>query len=158
MKTEHNNLLGKFEINGIQRAKRGEPQVEVAFEIDADGILTVTATDLVTNAKANITVSNRNQSTPEDIERMVEDAKRHEAKDREELEKVDASTALQRTILKVFESAKARSTVPRLRATLEQAANDAQDWLDAHAESAPSAEIRSRERQLQRRIQAQAAL
>ncbi|KAL3670711.1 hypothetical protein V7S43_003899 [Phytophthora oleae] len=55
---ESNNKLGEFNISGLERAKRGEPQVEVTFEIDANGILNVSARDKKTGAKAETTISN----------------------------------------------------------------------------------------------------
>ncbi|EKX35501.1 heat shock protein 70 [Guillardia theta CCMP2712] len=73
--TDGNHLLGKFVISGVERAKAGVPQILVTFDIDANGILKVTAMDKVTNAKANIVISNRGRNSDEDIQKMVEEAK-----------------------------------------------------------------------------------
>lgn len=70
--TKDNHLLGKFDLNGIPPAPRGMPQIEVTFEIDANGILQVSAEDKGTGNKEKITITNdQNRLSPEDIERMI---------------------------------------------------------------------------------------
>ena len=69
--------LGKFDLTGIPPAPRGVPQIEVTFEIDANGILQVSAEDKGTGNKEKITITNdQNRLTPEDIEQMIKDAER----------------------------------------------------------------------------------
>merc|ERR1712033_33136 len=73
--TKDNHLLGKFDLTGIPPAPRGVPQIEVTFEIDANGILQVSAEDKGTGNKEKITITNdQNRLTPEDIERMIKDS------------------------------------------------------------------------------------
>ena len=73
--TKDNHLLGKFDITGIPPAPRGVPQIEVTFEIDANGIMVVSAEDKGTGNKEKITITNdNNRLSPEDIERMINDA------------------------------------------------------------------------------------
>lgn len=73
--TDGNNLLGKFVIDGIERAKAGVPQIVVTFDIDANGILKVSAEDKVTNKKAHIVIENqKGRNSDEQIERMVREA------------------------------------------------------------------------------------
>merc|ERR1712240_645334 len=73
--TKDNHQLGKFDLTGIPPAPRGVPQIEVTFEIDANGILQVSAEDKGTGNKEKITITNdQNRLTPEDIERMIQDA------------------------------------------------------------------------------------
>ena len=80
--TDACNELGKFTITGLQRAKRGEPQVVVTFDIDANGILSVTAIDKVTNAKGTITITSTTaRNSKADVARMVADAERFAAAD-----------------------------------------------------------------------------
>ena len=79
--TDGNNLLGEFHINGIQRARKGEAQVDVTFALDANGILSVTARDKVTGAKADIKIQGRNQLSSSDVERMVADAEANRRED-----------------------------------------------------------------------------
>ena len=69
--------MGKFDLTGIPPAPRGVPQIEVTFEIDANGILQVSAEDKGTGNKEKITITNdQNRLTPEDIEQMIKDAER----------------------------------------------------------------------------------
>ncbi len=89
-----NKSLGKFHLNGIPSAPRGVPQVEVAFDIDANGILNVTATDKATNKEQNITISASSGISESEIERMVTDAEEHEAEDQERREAIEARNKL----------------------------------------------------------------
>ena len=73
--TKDNHLLGKFDITGIPPAPRGVPQIEVTFEIDANGIMVVSYEDKGIGNKEKITITNdNNRLSPEDIERMINDA------------------------------------------------------------------------------------
>lgn len=67
--TEHNHLLGKFDLTGIREAPRGVPQIEVTFEIDADGILSVSASETSSGVKENIVITNdKGRLSKEEIE------------------------------------------------------------------------------------------
>ncbi|MFQ5905952.1 MAG: molecular chaperone DnaK, partial [bacterium] len=85
-----NRTLGKFELVGIPPAPRGVPQVEVAFDIDADGILHVSAKDLATQKEQKIRITASSGLSEEEVNRMVEEAKQHEAEDRKAKELIDA--------------------------------------------------------------------
>merc|ERR1719473_2029039 len=77
-RTKDNNLLGKFELSGIPPAPRGVPQISVAFDIDANGILNVSAEDKTTGKKNKITITNdKGRLSKEDIERMVQEAEKY---------------------------------------------------------------------------------
>merc|ERR1719187_1324191 len=89
--TKDNHILGKFDLNGIPPAPRGVPQIEVTFEIDVNGILRVSAEDKGTGKKEKITISNdQNRLSPEDIERMVNDAEKFADEDKKVKDQVDA--------------------------------------------------------------------
>jgi heat shock protein 1/8 len=90
LKTEGNNLLGKFTIKGIEKAKRGEPQIDVSFAIDSDGILTVSAKDQKTGAVAQIEIKNRSQMNKEQLDKLVAEAERFKKEDEERLKRVRA--------------------------------------------------------------------
>ena len=86
--TKGNNLLGKFELSGIPPALRGVPQVEVTFDIDANGILNVSAADKATGKENKITITNdKGRLSGADIERMVKDAEKYKSEDEALLKK-----------------------------------------------------------------------
>lgn len=85
-----NKEIGVFNLDGIMPARRGTPQIEVSFSLDANGILTVTAKDKATGKEQHITIENNNSLSQEEIERIKREAKEHEAEDtkaRQEIEK-----------------------------------------------------------------------
>ena len=94
--TKDNHSLGNFELSGIPPAPRGVPQIEVSFDIDANGILNVAASDKSTGKKNNITITNDcGKLSKSDIERMVNEAKEFEAQDKEKREAIDARNELE---------------------------------------------------------------
>nr|YP_009873629.1 heat shock protein 70 [Isochrysis galbana]QKW88512.1 heat shock protein 70 [Isochrysis galbana] len=86
---EQNKSLGTFRLDGIAPASRGVPQIEVTFDIDANGILSVTAKDKATNKQQSITISGASNLPKEEVERMVEEAEKNAAADKEMKEKVE---------------------------------------------------------------------
>ncbi len=85
----HNRLLGKFDLVGIPSAPRGVPQIEVAFDIDKDGIIHVTAKDMGTGKEQQIKIESSSGLSESEVERMVKDAEAHAEQDKKEREKVD---------------------------------------------------------------------
>jgi len=86
---EDNMTLGRFRLDGIPPAPRGVPQIEVSFDIDANGILNVTARDKATGREQKVTITASTNLSKQDIERMVEEAKRHGAEDKKRRELVE---------------------------------------------------------------------
>merc|ERR1712180_493139 len=94
--TKDNHQLGKFDLTGIPPAPRGVPQIEVTFEIDANGILQVSAEDKGTGNKEKITITNdQNRLTPEDIEKMIQDAEMFADDDKKLKERVESRNELE---------------------------------------------------------------
>uniref|UniRef100_A0A672K1I5 Heat shock cognate 71 kDa protein n=1 Tax=Sinocyclocheilus grahami TaxID=75366 RepID=A0A672K1I5_SINGR len=94
--TKDNNLLGKFELTGIPPAPRGVPQIEVTFDIDANGILNVSAVDKSTGKENKITITNdKGRLSKEEIERMVQEADQYRSEDEAQKEKVTAKNTLE---------------------------------------------------------------
>nr|XP_033771792.1 heat shock 70 kDa protein [Geotrypetes seraphini] len=94
--TKDNNLLGKFELSGIPPAPRGVPQVEVTFDIDANGILNVSAVDKSTGKQNKITITNdKGRLSKEEIEKMVQDAEKYKADDDAQRGKISAKNSLE---------------------------------------------------------------
>ncbi|MEA1960342.1 MAG: molecular chaperone DnaK [Bacillota bacterium] len=87
--SQHNVTLGRFQLTGIAPAPRGVPQVEVKFDIDANGIVNVTAKDLATNQEQKITITASSGLSDDDIERMVQDAEKFAEEDEKGLHEIE---------------------------------------------------------------------
>ena len=128
--TDANNKLGEFRIDGLERAKRGEPQVAVTFSIDANGILNVSAEDQKTGAKASTTISNnRGRLTQEQIDQMVADAEEFKADDQRRVELIEAKNELDQIVYDV----KSRGGFADEEAL--QTLRDVQAWMEDNADA-----------------------
>jgi molecular chaperone DnaK (HSP70) len=145
-RTDQNNLLGKFTISGIERAKKGEAKVDVSFALDSNGILNVEAKDQKTGAHAKIEIASRGRSSDEDIERMVKDAEKFRREDESRLKKVEAVNEFEGLINSIHDLI---LEDPTLGATVETAAADAQSWLEENGETATAADVNAKRRTLQ---------
>jgi molecular chaperone DnaK len=96
-----NRILGRFRLEGVRPAPRGVPQIEVTFDIDANGILNVSARDRDTGAQQTITITQTSNLDPQEVERMVGDAERHRAEDARARELVDARNELDAVVYQV---------------------------------------------------------
>jgi len=101
-----NKTLGQFRLEGIPAAQRGVPQVEVTFDIDANGIVHVSAKDKATGKEQKITISNSSGLNKDDIDRMVQEAKSHEAEDKKARETIEKKNQLDSTIIQVEKTVK----------------------------------------------------
>jgi len=151
LKSDENNLLGEFTISGIESAKRGEPQVEVTFSIDSNGILKVDAKDQKTGAEANISIANRSRASNTEVEKMVKEAERFKREDQARLKKVENKNELEATIYEAQEIAK--DLDGNMAQIIEEAAEKEQQWLDDNYETATAGDIAMRKRGLNRRLQ-----
>lgn len=128
-----NKSLGQFMLEGIKQAPRGVPQIEVIFDIDANGILSVTAKDKDSGKEHSITIKNSGGLSKEDIEKMVQDAKEHEADDLKARELVDARNKFDGMILqaeRMINENKEKMTAEEVTSTEEiisQAKKDLED-------------------------------
>ncbi len=94
--TKDNNLLGKFQLDGIPPAPRGVPQIEVSFDLDANGIMNVSASDKSTGKTNKITITNdKGRLSQDEIERMVKEAERFKEEDSRQRKKIEAKNALE---------------------------------------------------------------
>jgi len=133
--TKDNNLLGKFELSGIPPAPRGVPQVEVTFDVDANGILNVSAKDKSTNKENSITITNdKGRLSKEDIERMVNEAEKYKEEDKQAQEKVQAKNELESYAFQLKQSVedeKVSSAISESdKATLIAKSDEIISWLD----------------------------
>ena len=139
-RTRDNNHLGKFELSGIPPAPRGVPQIDVTFDIDANGILNVSAVDKTTGRSNRITITNdKGRLSKEDIERMVADAEKYKAEDDAVHERIQARNALEGLAYNLRNSIQEKELAKRLPAAdkkaLEAAIDDALHWLEANQEA-----------------------
>ena len=136
-RTRDNNLLGKFELSGIPPAPRGVPQIDVVFDIDANGILNVSAEDKSTGKKNKITITNdKGRLSKEEIERMVSDAEKFKAEDEAARATVEAKNKLENYAYSVRNSLREEQVAAKLsgedKGTVTKAIDDAIQWLDAN--------------------------
>lgn len=136
-RTKDNNLLGKFELSGIPPAPRGVPQISVAFDIDANGILNVSAEDKTTGKKNKITITNdKGRLSKEDIERMVQEAEKYKEEDEAHTKKIEAKNSLENYAYSMRNTINEDGVKDKIDAadkeSLEKAINDAISWLDSN--------------------------
>jgi len=136
-RTRDNNLLGKFELSGIPPAPRGVPQITVAFDIDANGILNVSAEDKTTGNKNKITITNdKGRLSKEEIERMVQEAEKYKAEDEEHKKKIDAKNALENYAYNMRNTVRDDKVGGKMdaddKAKIEDAIEKAIEWLDGN--------------------------
>ncbi|KAK4296894.1 hypothetical protein Pmani_020297 [Petrolisthes manimaculis] len=135
--TKDNNLLGKFELTGIPPAPRGVPQIEVTFDIDANGILNVSAADKSTGKENKITITNdKGRLSKEEIERMVKDAEKYKADDDQQRERISGKNSLESycfNMKSAVEDDKLKDKISDEEKTkIMDTCNEAIKWLDAN--------------------------
>ncbi|RLM98189.1 putative mediator of RNA polymerase II transcription subunit 37c [Panicum miliaceum] len=136
-RTRDNNLLGKFELSGIPPAPRGVPQITVCFDIDANGILNVSAEDKTTGQKNKITITNdKGRLSKEEIEKMVQDAEKYKSEDEEHKKKVESKNSLENYAYNMRNTIRDEKIASKLAADdkkkIEDAIDAAISWLDAN--------------------------
>ena len=130
-----NKFLGQFRLDGIPAAPRGVPQIEVSFNIDANGIMNVAAKDKATGKEQKITITSSSGLSKDEIEKMVKDAAEHEAQDKKERETVEKRNRLDALIIeieKTLREHKDKLQEADIKAT-EEALNKAKTNLKEHA-------------------------
>lgn len=134
-RTKDNNLLGKFELTGIPPAPRGVPQINVCFDIDANGILNVSAEDKTAGVKNKITITNdKGRLSKEEIEKMVKEAEKYKSEDEEVKKKVEAKNALENYAYNMRNTVRDEKIAGKLdpadKEKIEKAVSDTIDWLE----------------------------
>ena len=133
--TKDNNLLGKFHLDGIPPAPRGVPQIEVTFDIDANGILNVSAQDKSTGKVNQITITNeKGRLSQSEIDRMVSEAEQYKAEDEQNKGKVEAKNGLENYCFTMRNTLQEEKLKEKFeggdKEAIEKAVQDALDWLD----------------------------
>ncbi|KAG0591248.1 hypothetical protein M758_1G157100 [Ceratodon purpureus] len=134
-RTRDNNLLGKFELSGIPPAPRGVPQITVCFDIDANGILNVSAEDKTTGQKNKITITNdKGRLSKDEIEKMVQDADKYKSEDEDHKKKIEAKNSLENYAYNMRNTIKDEKIASNLdgadKKKIEDAVEAAIQWLD----------------------------
>eukprot|EP00164_Ancoracysta_twista_P000448 GFYU01000607.1.p1 GENE.GFYU01000607.1~~GFYU01000607.1.p1 ORF type:complete len:633 (+),score=243.70 GFYU01000607.1:64-1962(+) len=135
--TKDNNLLGKFQLNGIAPAPRGVPQIEVEFNIDANGIISVKATNSANGSNEHITIKNdSSRLTEEEVQRLVREAEEYAQEDNAQRQKIDARNALENYVYSARNSLEEPSVKDKVtaedKAQVDQLVKDTVQWLDAN--------------------------
>ncbi|XP_071157267.1 endoplasmic reticulum chaperone BiP-like [Mytilus galloprovincialis] len=139
--TKDNHQLGKFDLTGIPPAPRGVPQIEVTFEIDVNGILKVSAEDKGTGNKNNIVIQNdNNRLSPDDIERMINDAEKFADEDKTVKEKVEAKNDLESFTYNLKNQIGDKEKLGAKlsdddKKTIEEAVDEKIKWLDSNPDA-----------------------
>jgi L1 cell adhesion molecule like protein len=134
--TKDNNMLGKFQLDGIPPAPRGTPQIEVVFDLDSNGVLNVNATDKAGGKSNKITITNdKGRLSKDDIERMVAEAEKYKEEDQRHKDRIDARNAFENSIYSIKNSTSSQEMSDKLtekdKSDIESACKDASDWLDS---------------------------
>jgi len=151
--TKDNHLLGKFNLEGIPPAPRGVPQIEVTFDIDANGILNVSAVDKGTGKTNKITITNdKGRLSKEEIERMVNEAEKYKGEDEIIKQKVEAKNALENYCFSMKntlndEKLKDKFTTDDIN-LIEESTKEGLQWLEANP-NAESAEMEAKQKELE---------
>jgi len=151
--TKDNNKLGEFQLTGIPPMPKGKAELECSFQIDANGILSVTAKDKMTGRKADIVIKNdAGRLSTADIERLLEDAKLHESEDKARREQHDAKQAFESYTSQIQETLYSPAVAAKVNTTAcEDAIGSTMQWMEEHPE-ATGKEIASQQKALERKI------
>jgi len=152
--TKDNNMLGKFELTNIPPAPRGVPQIEVAFDLDANGILKVSASDKGTGQAESITITNdKGRLTPEEIERMVQEAEEFAEEDKAMKGKIEARNGLENYAFSLKNQVHDENGLGGQideddKQAILDAVKEVSDWLDDNAATATTEDFEEQKEQL----------
>uniref|UniRef100_A0A2R8ZWE0 78 kDa glucose-regulated protein n=1 Tax=Pan paniscus TaxID=9597 RepID=A0A2R8ZWE0_PANPA len=156
--TKDNHLLGTFDLTGIPPAPCGVPQIEVTFEMDVNGILRVTAEDKGTRNKNKITITNdQNHLTPEDIERMVNDAEKFAEEDKKLKECTDTRNELESYAYSLKNQIGDKEKLggklsSEDKETMEKTVEEKTEWLESH-QDADTEDFKAKKKELEEIVQ-----
>ncbi|KAF0462691.1 heat shock protein 70 [Gigaspora margarita] len=153
--TKDNNLLGKFELTGIPPAPRGVPQIEVTFEIDANGIMKVSAADKGTGKSESITITNdKGRLSKEEIDRMVEEAEQFAEEDRMLRDRIESKNQLENFVYSLKNQVSDDGELGKKlseedKTTVKDAIKKTLEWFDEFSNSATKEELDEKREELQ---------
>jgi len=152
--TRDNSLLGQFNLDGIPPAPRGVPQLEVSFDINADGILNVSAKDKATGKTNQITITNeKGRLSKEDIERMVSEAEENKGEDEALRAKVEAKNGLEQYCYGIRNTISGSELTDKIgdeeAKLLTTTVEDALSWLEAEGEDASTEDVEAKQKEVE---------
>jgi L1 cell adhesion molecule like protein len=152
--TRDNNTLGRFELSGIPPMPRGKPQIEVTFDIDANGILQVSATDKTTGKSEKITITNdKGRLSQEQIDKMVKDAEKFKDDDSLQRERIESKNQLENYAYGIRNSIQEESLAKKIpesdKSKLNSLVDSILSWLDTH-QSASKEEFENKRKELEK--------
>jgi len=136
-----NHHLGKFDLTGIPPAARGVPQIEVTFEVDENGILTVTANEKGIGKSESLTITNeKGRLTQDEIERMLRESEKWQDEDRKIKERIDKKNALENYVYTMRNSIDDKDKLADKlseedKETIREAIEETSDWLQSNPEA-----------------------
>jgi len=151
--TRDNNLLGKFELSGIPPMPRGKPQIEVTFDLDANGILQVNALDKTTGKSERITITNdKGRLSQDQIDKMVKDAEKYKDDDAKQRERIESKNQLENYAYTIRSSLQDEAVAGKLseddKTKLNSTVDSTLSWLDTH-QGATKEEFDSKKKELE---------
>jgi len=151
--TQHNHRLGQFNLTGIPPAPRGTPQIEVTFDIDANGILNVSAVEKAGGRTERITITNdQGRLSKEEIDRMVEESEKFKADDEKQKERIDAKNGLESYCFNIKSTIDDSNIKDKLseseRKMIADKCNEAIEWLERN-QTAEVEEFKDRQKELE---------
>jgi len=155
--TKDNNLLGKFHLDGIPPMRRGEPQIVVTYDIDANSILNVSAKEVSTGKEQKIQIKNDSgRLSQSEVDRMVREAEQFKSEDEKNKKRVEAKNALENyaySVRNMVDDPKTGANIPEDdKKTMKDACDKALKWLESH-ESAEAEEFESQKKELEQVLQ-----
>ena len=151
--TKDNNILGKFQLEGIPPMPRGQPQIEVTFDIDANGILNVSAMEKSTGKEQRITITNdKGRMSADEIERLVQEAERYKAEDEANRARVEAKNGLENYAFSVKNTLNDEKIAGKIsdveKRKVLDAVNSTTSWLESN-QTAEKEEYEEKQRSLE---------
>merc|ERR1711937_865017 len=151
--TKDNNILGKFNLDSIPPMPRGQPQIDVCFDIDANGILNVSALEKSTGKENKITITNdKGRMSAEEIERLVQEAEKYKAEDDANRNRIEAKNGLENYCFSLKSSIDSEQVKDKIdegdKKTLEEKIEETTKWLDVN-QSAEKEEYEEKQKELE---------
>jgi len=151
--TQHNHRLGQFNLTGIPPAPRGTPQIEVTFDIDANGILNVSAVEKAGGRSERITITNdQGRLSKEEIDRMVEESEKFKADDEKQKERIDAKNGLESYCFNIKSTVEDSNIKDKLneseRKVITDKCKEAIEWLEKN-QTAEVEEFKDKQKELE---------